>query len=458
MIGKVKLKSNPAGRSHLPAALALVLMSGALCAVLPGSVALASGQAMIADQAQSAVSAMTVIKALIESGQYEAALGIAKSSARTEDNKHLQEDFTRALILKHQKHLKEAAAAMRSILANHPELQSVQAELAHTLFLMKDYDAAAYHFEQLSELSSSQRSREVYQTLLNRSRQARSWTLSGYVSLAPSTNFSNGSASEIVYIAGVPFRPGQTAKSGIGVNFGINGSYRFDLSDQDKVIVGGGISGSKFPDELFDTTRFNGFTAFSRSYKAGSVAVGVAAEYYLKANKPYRFGIGPYLSAQRSFGRAGTSSAFLSYKVLDYIDDDAFDGREIALSLGHRYAIDAKTGIAVNGDLAYTSARQSFNAHIRYGAKVQLIRKSDLGLIMDVAMEVSKRDYVGDFPLTGKPRSDLTLTPSAGVTLRNFSYKGFAPRVELSYSRNFSNVDLYDYDNKTAQVTLTKNF
>ncbi len=458
MVGKAKLKSVLAGRARLPAALVLVLMSGALTAVSPWSMSLAVAKARDAAGIQNAVGAMTVIKALIEAGQYEAALGIADNSARTESSKRLQEDFTRALILKHQKRFKDAAAAMRAILARHPELQSVQAELAHTLFLMKDYDAAAYHFEQLSELSSSQSSREVYQTLLNRSRKARPWTLSGYVSLAPSTNFSNGSASEIVYIAGVPFRPGQTAKSGIGLNYGINGSYRFDLSDQDKVIVGGGISGSKFPDALFDTTRFNGFIAFSRSYKTGSVAVGLAGEYYLRANEPYRFGIGPYLSVQRSFGRAGTSSAFLSYKALDYINDDAFDGSEIALNLGHRYAINARTGVAVNSDLAYISARKSFNAHVRYGAKVQLIRKSDLGLIMDVGMEVSRRDYVGDFPLTGKPRHDLTLTPSAGVTLRNFSYKGFAPRVELSYSRNFSNVDLYDYDNKTAQVTLTKNF
>ena len=450
MIGKAKLKSDAVGRSILSAVLLFVLASLSLA-----SAAEAPRNSI---RAQSAVNAMTVIKALIQSGQYEAALGIAKSSASTDDKKWLQEDFTKALILKHQQRFKEAAAAMRSILSSRPELQSVQAELAHTLFLMKDYDAAAYHFEQLSELSSSQSSREVYQTLLNRSRKARSWTLSGYVSLAPSTNFSNGSANEIVYIAGIPFRPGQQAQSGMGVNYGVSGSYRFDLSDQDKLIVGGGISGSKFPDELFDTTRFNGFTAFARSYKTGSVAVGLANEYYLKANKPYRFGIGPYLSLQRSFGRAGTSSAFLSYKELDYIKDDAFDGSETAINLGHRYAINVKTGIAVNGDLAFISARESFNAHLRYGAKVQLVRKSDLGLIMDVGVNVSKRDYVGDFPLTGKPRQDLTVTPSAGVTLRNFSYKGFAPRVEISYSRNISNIDLYDYDNKTAQVTLTKNF
>ena len=78
------------------------------------------------------------------------------------------------------------------------------------------------------------------------------------------------------------------------------------------------------------------------------------------------------------------------------------------------------------------------------------------GILTDIEVEGTLRDYEGDFPLMTEPRLDRRIDIEVGATFRTLAMKGFAPRLEYAYSQNFSNVELYDYNKSTVSLFVTK--
>lgn len=408
--------------------------------------------------ANNGLQSLDLIKALIGGGQYSIALRVANGLSKDVMHREQMTAFTKALILKNQGKLAEAAAALRALLSNHPEFVEVRRELAHTLFLMGDSNAAAYHFELLAQSAVTDQARQLYESYVVRSKAIRSWTLGGYLSLAPSTNITNSTSSDIVYIGGIPFRPNQKAESGIGIDYGLNGTYRFDLPSAYSLTIGGGFCGTLYKDSSFNYNRLETFGALSRPVGNWDLSLGISTEFIMFGGQAYRFAAGPFAAADHSFGRFGTVRARASWRYLDYATANAFDGSETKLSLEHIYAISAVSSVRFNVDLTYVSAAKDFNAYLQYGVGGKFIHEWDNGVISDFGLQYDKRNYRGNFPLMGRPRMDQNITASIGATFRKFNYRGFAPRLEYAFSENFSNVGLYNYTKNTFALQLTKNF
>ena len=427
--------------------------------ILPAFLAMSAG---LVPQARAgganSVSRFEAIRVLIETHNYEGALKAAAHFSKDPEVNALNVAFTKALILKNARRLPEAAARMRAILARYPDLKRVRRELAHTLYTMGETDAAAYHFERLAQGAATDRTRSLYESYIQQSRKRRPWSLSGYAGLAPSTNISNATDAETVYIGGVPFTPGESARSGIGVNYGLRGTYRFDLDSHGAVTVGAGISGTQYRDSSYATTSLEGFAEYSRRFDRWNAAVGLTVAETLKGGEPYRLSVGPTVSVRRSFGRAGTTTARLSWQARQYHQSEAYDGSETALSLHHVYAPSSASSVRFGGRLAYVSAEKDFNAYASYTLDARYFREWNFGVISDVGVEFEDREYVGDFSLMGEPRSDRRIEASIGITFRELGRKGFAPRIEYSYTRNFSNVGLYDYNRNSFAMLLTKRY
>ncbi|MCQ2005710.1 surface lipoprotein assembly modifier [Rhizobium sp. NRK18] len=399
------------------------------------------------------------IKTLIEAHRYAEAIAVSEGFSANPEISKLNVAFTKALILKNQGRLAEAAAAMRQILASRPDFARVRQELAHTLYLMGDTKAAIYHFERLSDSTVNTSMRSLYDNFIERSRSIRPWSLSAYASLAPSTNLNNVTDADVVYIGGIPFRPNEKKSSGIGVNYGVNGTYRFDLRNHTALTFGASVSGTRFRKTEFDTTRLEAFGELShRLTPRLTAAVGLSSEYSLKGGKPYRAAIGPIASLQYSWGRAGVSSVQFSWRGVDYIDIDAFDGAETSLGLRHRYAFDTTSSVLGGLDVTYVAARRDYNTYMKYRVFGKIYKEWTNGIITDLEIGGEISRYAGDFPLTSEHRQDRQVDATIGATFRNLQYRGFAPRLEYSYTRNFSNIDLYDYDRNTVALYLTKKF
>ncbi len=429
-----------AGRLALPAVVLTLL-------VLPKNAAAATD-----------ANSLRVIMALIQEEHYDVALRLAEASGDDEKNRHEYVDFTRALILKRQHKYEQAVALLRALLDANPQLVQVRTQLAHTLYLLGRSDAAIYHFELLSEAASNDNDREFYEKFIQLSQSSRPWNVGGYITIAPSSNVSNSTAANIVRIGGIPFRPTQREESGIGLNYGLNGSYRVELPNNYTIVFGGGVSGSQYRVKAYDTTQFDAFAVLARDFDGWSLGLGVSGEHILKAWTSYRTGFGPFVTAKYSFGRFGTTSARLSWKKLDYSSANAYDGSEANFIVKHHVALSSASSLGVSASIGYVTAATQFNEYRKFGAGVSFVHEWPGGFVSDFNADITRRNYVGNFPLMGIPRDDTIYTLSAGLTFRMLNFKGFAPRLEFSYLYNRSNVELYDYHKSSAALTLSKRF
>jgi hypothetical protein len=159
-----------------------------------------------------------------------------------------------------------------------PSQGRVRQELAHTLFLMGDDDRARYHFEFLKSTVDSEQLRAAYDRFLIAIRNRRPWTLDGYVGFAPSTNINDGAPGETVYIASVPFTNANAARSGVGLSYGLSGSYRFDLDPQWSLTFGGSLSGASYTQSRFDRLNLRAYSEVSRNLGGWRLGAGIAGE------------------------------------------------------------------------------------------------------------------------------------------------------------------------------------
>ena len=94
----------------------------------------------------------------------------------------------------------------------------------------------------------------TFEGFLDAIDERRPWDFDFWVSLAPSTNFNNGTARKVVWIDGLPFLvDGNTRqKSGIGLRGGTNGSYQFRLGEDLSLVTAAGINDTDYEGDAFD--------------------------------------------------------------------------------------------------------------------------------------------------------------------------------------------------------------
>ncbi len=201
-----------------------------------------------------------VLDKLISNARYDDAERlIAKTEAvDAEDRQFLR--FYTGMVLKGQGRHAEAVAIFREILAARPDYGRVRLELAHTLYMSQEDEAARHHFELVLGGSASNATlANTVNSYIAAIDSRRRWDFSTYVSIAPSTNLNQGGESKIVYIDGLPFEldAANRKTSGVGVSAGFQGSYRQPVSDRLDVIVSGGAHGKRYNEDDFNDALVN---------------------------------------------------------------------------------------------------------------------------------------------------------------------------------------------------------
>ena len=87
-----------------------------------------------------------------------------------------------------------------------------------------------------------------------------------------------------------------------------------------------------------------------------------------------------------------------------------------------------------------------------------VLKEIGWGLRPQVGIELARQ--VNDGPLApfGRQRRDWMLQGSFSIYKRDWSFRGFAPSLSLTMTRNRSTLTLYDEKRLRAEVRLTKAF
>lgn len=420
---------------------AIVLAAGLLC----------GGPAL----AQSAAT-FDVVMAQIDAGDYAGARATVARLPASQPIRAANARFVEALILRQQRRFDEAAALMRSILDQYPRFARVRHELAVTLYAADKGDAAAYQFELLARTTTSDPLRAQYERYVTAIHARRPWQLNAAFGFVPSTNINKATHPQIIMVGGLPFRPTETAKSGIGVNFGLAGSYRFDLREDLDLIVGATGTGFVYRNHAYDQVVAGAFAQFSYRRGAWRLGGGLGAERELSGWQGYRTSIGPQGAVSYDFGAHGEVA--LTGSLRRHVFDAGRADNEARGGVVYTRGVGNASSLSIGVEAGHVWTDMAHNEFTSVRPWFRLASELPMGLIADVGLSFETRDYRSFVPGLGKKRDEVRWQASVGTTMKGLAFAGFAPRLEYSYDRTDSRIDLFDTESHNLALTLTKAF
>ena len=378
--------------------------------------------------------------------------------------------FIEGLILKKREALPQAATKFRAALANDPRLTLVRAELAKVLVRMNEPESAKHHLELLATEVQDPQQQAGIRSFIDSLNTSHPFTFSGFVSIAPSSNINNGSSHDTVYspgIAGVngvdplgTISAASQKQSGIGVVAGGSVGYSKNLSSHVQAVVAASASGTYYP--------LTGLTGAGLSQSAelryltgrGYVGLGgVASEGVDTLARALSYtSYGPRMSQIHRLSERDQLQVSATYEWRNYAGSPVNNGNALTLSSVFTHALDSSANVALI--LGYDSVTQqnAFNSY--YGSTFGLGFYKELprGFTVQAQGSAHIAQFYDQNPFTLTTRYDDNLTSSLNLTKRDWNWFGFAPSLNYTYVRNFSNISLYDFESHSVDFRLTKDF
>ncbi|SDW26642.1 Protein of unknown function [Litoreibacter albidus] len=296
------------------------------------------------------------------------------------------------------------------------------------------------------------------------------------LSVAPSSNINNGSKSDTIEIAGLPFSISGDAQalSGVEYNLGATLSYRlpkigdwaltastsFDAKSyslsSDAQALAPTVSSSDYAFQELDARisarriDADGKGATNLSFKVGENWYGGSA---LTKFAGINFG------RQIKAGKQSTLAFNLGVERQWRQDTDLRSANVVSASStwGHRFA--GGNSVWVTGYASDTAsdsaaiAQQTLGARVRYAPAKPIFAKTSL----ELSLGYQNKRFDRALPLFDR-RVDDTINASATMTFNDLDYFGFAPTAELSASKTSSTVTQYDVEDLGLKLGLRSTF
>jgi outer membrane protein len=352
----------------------------------------------------------------------------------------------------------KAIRIFRRILGQDPSLTRVRLELARTLFLARDYDAARYHFEialggELPEVTRQ----NIYAYLRSIYARTTRFTLSAFI--GPDSNPAYATSAQTVEIGGVEYilNPDARAKKAIGLTVSAQGRYVFGEENRNFVRAAGELRA--FPSSYADFGYLE--TTLGRSLVTGesiwTAEAGPLVSQY-QDRELYRGGL-VLLTHARPIGERLLSQSFVNWKRLDYSQRfEYLSGHQSWIGSTLRYAIDPSSGFWVSGAIGSNKAMEQ---PYSYGAVEGTIGYSkELRSLFNLHVRVAANRvaYDAEDPLFRVGRVDRMARVDVELTARNWSFYGFAPMLLGGLSHNDSTIPIYTYHRSFVGVGITRAF
>lgn len=406
------------------------------------------------------------VNMLMAQGRFADALTLAEQSWGPDTpNRELRLDFIRALELKVQGRYAEAAQAMRAILTINPGFTRVRAELAHTLFLAGDYDAARFHFTDLSRNAPSEEARQGFEAYLSATRLRQPYRLGGYVSLAPSSNINSGTSTRTIMLPGPGGEPAEftltdesRAVSGVGLSGGLWGERNLFFGEALTLTFAGRFDGAFYGRGEFDKYQLGSTIHLRRSTGRNTYGAGIVGEYYRHGRLVERRGLGGELEFGRALG--GGRHVFVATRLVAtrFPGASVLDGYLLSATVVGRRPLGPGRYLTLGARPAFERTRAAHHDNDGVALFFAYGREWRGGLITHLEPSIVLRRYLAVNPTFGIRRRDLQAGGAVRLAHRTLNFRGFMPRLEYSYSRLFSTLALQRREGHGVNFMLTREF
>ena len=364
-----------------------------------------------------------------------------------------------SMFAKRQGKLREAATLYREILDQKPDASGVRLELASVLAAMGDVDSAR---RELRAAEASGLPPDVERLVRFYARALSSPKRFGgglEVALAPSNNINRATGSDTLgtIIGDFIIDENAKAKSGVGLTLRGQAYYRPPLSKNADLLIRISSSADLYKEKRFDDMVLQAEAGPQFRLGADRLALsGIVAHRW--------FGLNSYSS---SFGGSGNFQHPLGKRAQLRLDASAIrtDNEVNSLQDSSRYsfstAVDRAFTQSFGGGIQLSGTRE-VSADPGYstaqgGISTYLFR--DLGKTTAVLnlsyshLEADKRLFI--YP---ERRKDDRFAASVSNTFRGLRVGTFAPLLRLSYERNVSTIEIYDFSRFGAEIGITAAF
>lgn len=405
--------------------------------------------------------------ALHRAGQAEGAFALLApfETARAGDPDF---DYALGIAAADSGNLGRAIAALQRVLAVQPDNAQARAEIARVYAMAGDIDTAKTEFDTvIADPSLPDPVRQQLNRLSRDYGQAMrggSHRVTGFVDIEAGYDSNVNTATSATSITlpvfaflGPATLAGGATQQGEGfaqVQAGL--SAEAPISRQTRLFASAlGLSRDAFDGKAFDQAVLTGTAGIARTAATGDViSLSAQGQKFWLGHDGFRVSysaIGQYTHRMR----AGDAMSFaLQYSAIDYRKDPLRDADRYTATISYA----GQTIYAALGG-GKEATRRAGGKHLGYwllSGQAGLEQPLSDRFAATGGIGVEHRQYDDADPLFLQGRRDTQFDASLG--LRAIIARGLSVRPRVTYTRNKSNLALYDYDRVTASISIRKEF
>lgn len=396
---------------------------------------------------------------LIGMGRDESAASMLKAiDAAAPGNEQVR--FLMGLVAMRRGEHPKAIDIFRSILVNHPEALRVRLELARAYFLAKDYQNADRQFRAVRAGNLPAAVQANIDAYLGQIRRSKDWSYGFSLAVAPDTNINGASTSREVDLYGLPFRLSDDArqKSGIGAAIDANVEFAPRIAPGARLRLGAALKRNEYDGERFDDMTFAvqvGPRLIMPRWDISLLGTGFRRWY---GGQAYAHSLGGRVEATHYAGPRTVLNASLGALRLEDERDESRSRWVYTGSFGAMRQLSQTSAVTLrlggNRQVAEDDAYSNWTGLLSAG----YYREFPAGFSLYLEPSFSLADYDAPLAAFGKARSDKVGSLTAALLNRRIVFWRFTPRLAYSYTKAYSNIDIYDYDRHRVEIGLTTAF
>ena len=353
----------------------------------------------------------------------------------------------------------KAATLLRQILDHRPDATPVRLELAGLLDRMGDKDGAWRQIRAAQAGGLPPSVARIVDRYSEALRAQRPFGASFEIALAPDSNINRATRSDTLgtVLGDFEINEDGKAKSGTGVSIHAQTYRRFGIGIDASLLLR--LSGAA---DLYRKGEFNDVAV---DFAIGPEIASGRDRIQLEIGATQRwFGQKPFLRSGRvagTFSHPFGSRTLLrlsgSAAVIDNQLNDLQDGKAYSVQIGIERALSPTLGLAVSGGLDRQSLKES--AYSTTGWRGRVTGWRDMGRVtLTAGVEYGRLKADERLALFPRKRADRYSKLSLGATFRQLQWRGFAPVARISFERNRSSVEFYDYRRTRTEVGIVRAF
>lgn len=360
---------------------------------------------------------------------------------------------------------REAVHLYRRILVDHPGLVRVRLELGRSFFLAGDDQLADYHFRFALAGDLPEVVEGKVRNYLNRIRLRRRWTVDLGMRFVRNTNINVAPTVRQIELFGLPFELDDDAreKSGVGIGGFVSGDYRHPLAGRLQIRVGGHLDHISYSDSRFNDTIFAGHAGPHLPFDAGRLGTAEASFLFQGYRRWFggeklSYGLGPAMAISVEPRDRLRLAARVDHLFIRYDEHGDFDGTMTLATVRPTLILSPSSYLTFTGGIVYDRTNSSHLRNWQYRGGIGYHKDLPRGFTIGIEPGYRYVTYDRDWPAFETRRRDEVLDIQIGLLNRRIDLFGFTPVVNYRYQNRSSTVELYDYNQHRAELSLTRHF